>query len=66
MFITTERPLNPGSLLVVELDVEACSMRVQGSAVWRRVQAEIGRLPGMGVRIDDPPLVYTEYVRHIP
>jgi hypothetical protein len=66
MFVATERPPSPGSLLVVELDTEAYSVRVQGSAVWRRIEAEIGRLRGMGIQIDDPPPLYTQYVRQIP
>jgi hypothetical protein len=66
MFITTERPLNPGSPIVVELETESCSVRVKGTVVWRRVKTAFGRLPGMGIRLEAPPPLYTQYVRQIP
>jgi hypothetical protein len=66
MFVVTERPLSPGTPIVIELETEAYAVRLRGAVVWRRSTAEFGRLPGMGVRIDEPPPLYTQYVRQIP
>jgi hypothetical protein len=66
MFVVTDSPLDRGSLVAIEMETEARCIEVSGTVLWSRHKPEIGRLAGMGIRLEAPPTLYTQYVRQIP
>lgn len=66
VFIQTPMPSPSGEELRFELVVRASPLALSGIVVWVRREAEIGRPPGMGVRLSGPPRVYVEFVRSLP
>jgi uncharacterized protein (TIGR02266 family) len=66
LFIQTPAPAPSGDELRFELVIRASALPLHGIVVWARRDAEIGRPPGMGVRLSSPPRVYVEFVRTLP
>jgi hypothetical protein len=66
LFVVTDAPLSRGSPIAIEIETDAYSIRVRGTVVWNRRKPGIGRLAGMGIRLDDRPALYTQFVRQIP
>ncbi len=66
LFVVTDDPLRRGSPVEIELETEAYSVRVSGTVLWNRRKPELGRLAGMGIRLEPVPALYTQYVRQIP
>jgi hypothetical protein len=63
MFIITEDPAPQGETIFLRLQTETNEVDMQGSVRWSRKQHRIGRAPGMGVELLNPPLEYVSYVR---
>ena len=66
MFITTDSPVAQGQWLEILLGFEDDSVDLRGCVKWMRKQHVVGRSPGMGIQLQDPPPVYLNYVRPLP
>jgi hypothetical protein len=66
MFIVTEAPVEAGAPLSLALDVRKETLGMRGRVVWMRKEHHVGRAPGMGVMLIEPPSRYVTYVRGLP
>jgi len=62
LFIVTDEPLRPTTLLRMRLDLEGFVVPLSGRVAWYRPKAEQGRQPGMGIEFDHVPPMYHRYV----
>jgi len=66
LFIITNAPVDCGKRLHVSVGIDGHDMPLTGLVRWMRKAHHVGRAPGMGVQISDPPLGYVDYVRCLP
>ena len=62
LFVATTKPAKLGDLVGVMLQLEHGKVPLRGSVVWERALAELGRPPGMGLALLNPPRMYASYV----
>ncbi|MDH3626047.1 MAG: PilZ domain-containing protein [Acidobacteriota bacterium] len=65
IFVITDRPATCGTRLNLALDLDEGSVDLQGVVRWGRAQHRVGRAPGMGIQLEDPPSAYLTYVRRL-
>ena len=63
LFVLTEIPILVGKPLMLALETERQVVPLHGRVIWMRKQQQVGRDPGMGVQLIEPPQRYVEYVR---
>jgi hypothetical protein len=63
LFVVTEHPMGSQDLVGLLLELEQGKVPLRGAVAWQRAALEVGRTPGMGIRLLDPPTVYVRYVR---
>lgn len=63
LFVITDTPAKQGDLLNLQLRLENKEITMRGTVRWHRKAHDIGRSPGMGVELTDPPVDYVNYVR---
>lgn len=63
LFIITNTPAQQGDKLNLVLHTETSELPLEGVVKWMRNAHRIGRAPGMGIALEDPPEGYVEYVR---
>ena len=64
--VATPSPLEPGETVRVNFDVHGHTITLNGFVVWQRERPALGRPMGMGLRLVDPPPVYTNFVASLP
>ena len=65
LFIITNLPLKIGSELEMLLNVNQKPVALSGRVCWMRKNPHVGRSPGMGVQLTEPPRLYVDYVRSL-
>ena len=64
LFIITNSPLDSGKRVSLALNLDRDHVvQMSGDVVWMRKDHHVGRAPGMGVRLYEPPSDYLDYVR---
>jgi hypothetical protein len=63
MFIMTPVPLEPGTPILLHLDLVGTTVPMKALVMWNRIRREPGRPVGMGVRIDNPPQAFVNFVK---
>ena len=63
LFIITEDPAPEGEVVHLRLQLETRELDLTGHVRWSRRAHRIGRSPGMGVQLVNPPVDYVNYVR---
>lgn len=66
VFVQTPLPPKSGAELKFEIVLHAEPVMLRGVVVWIRRNGELGRPPGMGIRLVLPPRGYLEYLRSLP
>jgi hypothetical protein len=66
LFIITNSPPLVGSHVRMRLELENYGIPLYGEICWARTEPEEGRVPGAGVRLSMPPVVYRRYVMSLP
>lgn len=64
--VATPDPLDPGEPVRLNVDVQGHTVPLQGFVVWQRPRPSLGRPMGMGLRLVDPPRIYTNFVASLP
>jgi hypothetical protein len=62
VFVITNHPLEVNTHLRLLLDLEQ-PLALSGNVRWMNAGHRVGRSPGMGVQLHEPPERYAEYVR---
>jgi hypothetical protein len=65
LFIITNLPLDEGASLKMKLMLDYRDVAMDGLVRWMRRDPFVGRSPGMGVQLAEPPSVYIQYVRQL-
>jgi hypothetical protein len=65
VFIHTTSPLAPGTEVQIHLDAGGFGIPLRGIVQWTRGTGELGRPPGMGVKLVQPHARYLHLVRQI-
>ena len=65
LFIVTESPVDAGSWLSMALDIDQESIPLRGVVRWANNEHYVGRAPGMGIQLSEPPRPYLNYVRSL-
>lgn len=65
LFIITDTPVKAGLRLSIVVDLKDDEIPLRGEVRWMRQQHDVGRSPGMGVRLLEPPPKYVDYVRSL-
>jgi hypothetical protein len=63
LFVITNHPLGVNTRLRLLLDRTEAPLPLTGDVRWMNSSPRLGRSPGMGVRLHNPPGGYAEYVR---
>jgi hypothetical protein len=63
LFVTTPHPLGEGALAGLLLELEHSKVPLRGSVIWNRALPGLGRDPGMGLVLLNPPTIYVRYVQ---
>ena len=66
MCVATPSPLEPGEPVRMHFDIHGHTVTLHGFVVWHRARHEFGRPLGMGLRLTDPPAIYTNFVASLP
>ncbi len=66
LFIQTPAPVVAGRDVLLHLKLAAERLLLKGTVVWLRQDSEVGRPPGMGLRLVMPPDAYLNYIRSLP
>lgn len=64
--VATPTPLDPGEPVRLNVEVLGHTLPLQGFVVWNRPRPSLGRPMGMGLRLVDPPPLYTNFVASLP
>ena len=65
MFIMTDSPVDVGTQVKLLLELENEPMDLDGVVRWARKDHHVGRSPGMGVQLNQPPQTYRSYVKRL-
>ncbi len=65
LFIITESPVDAGSWLSMSIKIDEESVPLRGLVRWASNQHHVGRAPGMGIQLSEPPRPYLSYVRSL-
>ena len=65
MFVATELPPEPGTMIKIRLKLGALSLPLRGRVTWKREVPDPGRSleAGMGIHLLSPPSIYKGYIR---
>jgi hypothetical protein len=63
LFIITGSPEKDGTWLNMLLELDDDPIGLRGLVRWKNRQHRVGRSPGMGVQLEEPPPSYLSYVR---
>jgi hypothetical protein len=66
LFIITDSVVQSGNLIRMRLELEKYAISLKGEVCWVRSRPEQGRPPGMGVKLEQPPSIFAQYVRSLP
>lgn len=66
MCVATPSPLEPGESVRMHLDIQGHTVTLHGFVVWQRARQQFGRPMGMGLRLTEPPAIYTNFVASLP
>jgi hypothetical protein len=66
LFIITDTPVQSGNLIRMRLELETYAIPLKGEVCWVRSRLEQGRSPGMGIKLEQPPSIFAQYVRSLP
>jgi hypothetical protein len=66
MCVATPSPLEAGEAVRMHFDVHGHTVTLHGFVVWQRARHEFGRPVGMGLRLTEPPEIYTNFVASLP
>ncbi|HKQ60576.1 MAG TPA: PilZ domain-containing protein [Candidatus Polarisedimenticolaceae bacterium] len=65
LFVITTAPADAGLQLQLELKLPSSPLPLVGDVRWMTREPQLGRAPGMGIRLAPPPAAYLEYVRSL-
>ncbi len=63
LFVITSVPIDAGTQVRLLLDLSRETLPLDGEVRWMRNAHHVGRAPGMGVLLANPPERYLGYVR---
>jgi hypothetical protein len=65
MFVATELPPEPGTMIKIRLKLGALSLPLRGRVAWKREAPDPGRRleAGMGIHLLSPPSIYKGYIQ---
>ncbi len=65
MFVATELPPEPGTMISIRLKLGAFSLPLRGRVAWKREAPDPGRKlkAGMGIHLLSPPSIYKGYIQ---
>lgn len=66
MCVATPSPLEPGESVRLHVDIQGHTITLHGFVIWQRVRPQFGRPLGMGLRLTEPPEIYTNFVASLP
>ena len=67
LFVITSSPVESGKRISLALRLaDDRVLNLSGAVVWMSKDHHVGRSPGMGVRLDQPPNDYLDYVKRLP
>lgn len=66
VFVQTPTPIDAGKDVLLGIRLPSDRLPVKGQVVWMRLDPQIGRPPGMGIRLVTPPPAYLDYIRSLP
>ena len=64
-FIVTRSPLEPGTRIRLQIELQDVKIPMRGVVRWKRQRSEPGRPYGMGVELTRPHRLYVQYVRKL-
>lgn len=65
IFVITDRPASRGTWLNLALEVDGDPLALHGVVRWGRAGHHVGRAPGMGIQLKNPPSTYVDYIRRL-
>lgn len=65
LFIATDQPLSKGRMIKMLLEIDGFTIPLVGRVIWTTPRKLGSKPAGMGIQLQDPPLMYVRHVRQL-